>query len=245
MARLARHRNVQLIWLVLLLVLCQPFSSFAKDAATVVRAVDGDTLEVALNGRHEKVRLIGVDTPEVFESQKLHRDVARTHQDEKTIQALGKRASEFTKSLVHTGDQVELEYGQEPRDKYHRVLAFVWLADGRLLNEVIICEGFGNALTRYPFRTDYMERFRACERQAREGEKGLWGAGLAAQEPGSVSASQPTSVQSGDIHGNRRSMIYHLPTCPDYGRISPKNVVPFKSEEEASKAGYRKAKNCP
>ena len=40
-------------------------------------------------------------------------------------------------------------------------------------------------------------------------------------------------------------MIYHLPTCPDYGRISAKNVVPFKSEEEASKAGYRKAKNCP
>src|SRR5205814_3546047 len=151
--------------------LCLPFSSFAKDPATIVRAVDGDTLEVSLSGHQEKVRLIGVDTPEVFESQKLHRDIARTHQDEATIKALGKRASEFTKSLVHAGDTVQLEYDQQARDKYHRLLAFVWLADGRMLNEVLVCEGYTNAYTRYPVRSDYMERFRACERSVGEGKK--------------------------------------------------------------------------
>jgi len=154
------HRS--LFFSFLLFVLLLPLWSFAgREPATIIRAVDGDTLEVSLDGHSEKVRLIGVDTPEVHESEKLHRDSARTHQDEATIKALGQRAWDFTKSVVHAGDQVRLEYGQEPRDKYYRILAFVWLPDGRMLNETIICEGFGNAYMRYPFNPEYMERFRA------------------------------------------------------------------------------------
>src|SRR5262249_8653581 len=101
-----------------LLTLLLPLPSFAKDPATIVRVVAGDPLEVKLNDQKEKVRLIGVDTPEKFESDKLHRDAARTGQDEATIRALGERASDFTKSLIQRGDTVQLEYGQEPRDKY-------------------------------------------------------------------------------------------------------------------------------
>lgn len=232
-------------WLLLLGMVLLAVPSFARDTATVVRVVDGGTLAITLKGRPEKVRLIGVDTPEVYESDKLHRDAARTGQDEQTIQALGKRASAFAKSLVHPGDTVALEYGQELRDKYHRLLAFVWLAEGRMLNEILICKGYANALTRYPFRSDYMERFRACERQAREQSKGLWGAGLAPQEIAPTPASQTANASDGEIRGNRRSMVYHLPTCPDYSRLSAKNIVTFKSEEDARRAGYRKAKNCP
>ncbi len=92
-----------------------------------------------------------MDTPEKFESDKLHRDVARIGQDEKTIRALGERASDFTTSLVKRGDAVQLEYNQQPRDKYQRLLAFVWLSDGRMLNEMIVCKGYGSALTRYPY----------------------------------------------------------------------------------------------
>jgi micrococcal nuclease len=136
---------------------------------------------------------------------------------------------------VKRGDAVQLEYDQQQRDKFQRLLAFVWLSDGRMLNETIVCEGYGNAYTRYPFKQDYMDRFRTCER--------LWGEGLAA--PASAAASQPASAAEGEIKGNRRSMVYHLPTCPDYGRINAKNVVPFTTEEEAMKAGYRKAGNCP
>ena len=91
--------------------------SFAKDPATIIRVVDGDTIEVTLNGQKEKIRLIGVDTPKKFESDKLHRDAAHTGQDEKTIRALGERASDFTKSLVKRGDAVQLNYAQPPRDK--------------------------------------------------------------------------------------------------------------------------------
>jgi micrococcal nuclease len=81
-----------------------PVASFAKDTATIIRVVDGDTLEITLQGQPEKVRLIGIDTPGKFESDKLHRDAARTGQDKKTIRALGERASDFTKSLVKRGD---------------------------------------------------------------------------------------------------------------------------------------------
>jgi micrococcal nuclease len=229
----------------LLFVLLLPLRSFAgREPATIVRAVDGDTLEVSLNGHPEKVRLIGVDTPEVHESEKLHRDSVRTHQDEATIKALGQRAWDFTKSLVHAGDQVQLEYGQEPRDRYHRVLAFVWLPDGRMLNETIICEGYANALTRYPFRSDYMERFRACERQAREQGKGLWAAEGLREAPVAKPPSQVSTTVGDVIRGNKRSKIYHLPGCPDYSHISVSNIVEFRTEQDALQAGYRRAKNC-
>jgi micrococcal nuclease len=216
----------------------------AEDLATVVRVVDGDTLEISLGGRQEKVRLIGVDTPEVHESEKLHRDAARTRQDEATIRALGKRASNFTKSLVRAGDQVRLEYDQQQRDRYRRLLAFVWLADGRLLNEVIICEGYANAYTRYPFKQEYMDRFRACERQAREQGKGLWKEEGSQRTAGSANEHLSASASQGEIRGNKRSMLYHLPGCPSYNRISPANVIAFRSEEEAIRAGYKKAGNC-
>jgi micrococcal nuclease len=86
---------LSLLYVVLLVPL-----AVARDAATVTRVVDGDTLEITLKGKTERVRLIGVDTPEKFESDKLRRDVERTGQDEATIKQLGEQASAFTKSLV-------------------------------------------------------------------------------------------------------------------------------------------------
>jgi micrococcal nuclease len=140
----------------------------------VQRAVDGDTL-LLTNG--ERVRLIGVDTPEVHESKKLHRDAERTGRDIETIKELGKKASKFTKSLVDR-KEVRLEYDQanahiKNRDKYGRVLAYVYLKDGTFVNAEIIRQGYGFAYTLFPFR--YMEEFRRCEREARENERGLWG----------------------------------------------------------------------
>ena len=114
---------------------------YGADHALVSRVVDGDTLAILLNGHAEKIRLIGVDTPELHESEKLHRDAQRSGQDIAQIQALGRQASDFVKTIVHTGDKVSLEFDQQERDRYGRLLAFVWLADGRMLNEVIICAG--------------------------------------------------------------------------------------------------------
>jgi deoxyribonuclease-1 len=89
-----------------------------------------------------------------------------------------------------------------------------------------------------------MDRFRACERQAREQGKGLWATGFAAP-PASSATEQTSSSPTVVIRGNRRSKIYHLPSCPDYARLSVENTMLFASEADARRAGYRKAKNCP
>jgi micrococcal nuclease len=141
---------------------------------TVKRVVGGDTI-LLTNG--ERVRLIGVDTPEVNESKKLCRDAERTGRDIETIKELGKKASEFTKSLVDR-KEVRLGYDQANayighKDKYGGVLAYVYLKDGTFLNAEIIRQGYGFAYTRFPFQ--YMEEFRRYEREARENERGLWG----------------------------------------------------------------------
>ena len=122
------------------------------------RVVDGDT--IILEGQ-ERVRLIGIDTPE-------------TKHPRKPVQYFGKEASEFTRRLVE-GEKVRLEYDQERTDRYGRVLAYVYLEDGTFLNAEIIKQGYGFAYTRYPFK--YMEEFRAYEKEALESSRGLWASG--------------------------------------------------------------------
>lgn len=121
----------------------------------VERVVDGDTL--VLDGG-ERIRLIGVDTPE-------------TVHPSKPVERFGKEASAFTRRLAE-GRRVRLEFDQELHDRFGRTLAYVYLDDGTFLNSEIIRQGFGHAYTRFPFR--YLEEFRALEREARDARRGLW-----------------------------------------------------------------------
>ena len=121
----------------------------------VERVVDGDTLLLS-NG--ERVRLIGVDTPE-------------TVHPNKPVEYFGKESSNFTKKMVQ-GMKVRLEYDQTTRDKYGRLLAYVFLEDNTFLNAEIIKQGYGHAYTTYPFKL--MDEFRQYEREARENQQGLW-----------------------------------------------------------------------
>lgn len=237
-----------LFFLFIVLTLVFPGLSLAQgNTATILRVIDGDTLEVSLNGQKERVRLIGVDTPEVYESEKLHRDAERTSKDVKTIKELGARASAFTKSLARKGERVKLEYDWQKRDKYGRLLAFVWLFDGRMLNETIICAGYGNAYTAFPFKQEYIDRFLACQRVAVGEGRGLWEKVASPETPPAPPSPLVPEIpsESYEIRGNKRSMIYHIFGCPNYDDISSQNRAIFKTEEEANKAGYRKAKNCP
>src|SRR5271157_3490856 len=130
----------------------------------VVRVIDGDTIVVQVNGHPETVRLIGVDTPE-------------TKDPRKPVEYFGKEASRFTASLVK-GQQVRLEIQTSPtsRDKYGRLLAYVFReSDDLLVNKEIIRQGYGHAYTKYPFDPARMEEFRSAEREAREKQRGLWG----------------------------------------------------------------------
>ncbi len=135
----------------------------------VTRAVDGDTL-VLESG--ERVRLIGIDTPEMHESKKLYRDAQRTKQDVTTIQKLGGRAYEFTKGLVE-GKRVSLEFDVEKYDRYKRLLAYVYLKDGTFVNAKIVEEGYASLMT-YPPNVKYADLFLKLYREARENNRGLW-----------------------------------------------------------------------
>ena len=121
----------------------------------VLRVVDGDTLEIELIG---EVRLIGVDTPELYHPLK-------------PVQFFAREASDLVKELV-AGLPVRLEYDREKKDKYGRTLAYVYLSDGRCLNEEIIRRGYGFAYTRFPFK--YLMKYRQLEAQARAKGLGLW-----------------------------------------------------------------------
>jgi micrococcal nuclease len=135
----------------------------------VTRAVDGDTLVLENN---ERVRLIGIDTPEMHESNKLYRDAQRSGQDIATIKQLGRRAYEFTKKLVE-GKRVRLEFDAERFDKYKRILAYVYLPDGTFVNAAIVEQGYASLMT-YPPNVKYADLFLRLYREARQNKRGLW-----------------------------------------------------------------------
>jgi len=133
------------------------------------RVIDGDTIELESG---ERVRLIGIDTPEVHESNKLHRDSQRTGQDMRTIQELGKRAWDFTKKLVE-GKRVALEFDVEKYDKYNRLLAYAYLKDGTFVNAEIIKQGYASLMT-FPPNVKYADLFLKLYQEARANKRGLW-----------------------------------------------------------------------
>ncbi len=142
---------------------------------TVLHVVDGDTFHCLLpSGEEVKVRLIGVDTPESSDNPKARRDVERTGRSLEEIIKMGKMAKEYTKKLLPKGEKVYLEFDVQKTDRYGRLLAYVWLPDGRMLNEVLVKEGFAQVYT-VPPNVKYQERLLQAQRYARENRKGLWG----------------------------------------------------------------------
>lgn len=185
----------------------------------VTDVVDGDTVHVGRGWRRTTVRLIGVDAPE-------------TVHPEKPVEFYGREASEFTaRSLA--GEWVRLEF--EPGDQidvYGRLLAYIFLEDGRLLNRDLVRHGYARAYTRFPFR--YQEEFRLTEMEARNAGRGLW-----SRQKREATSAHPLE---GKIIGNRRSKVFHVPGQQNYDRVSDENRISFDTEEEARRAGYRRAK---
>ncbi|MCA9329121.1 thermonuclease family protein [Candidatus Saccharibacteria bacterium] len=127
---------------------------------TVVNFVDGDTIAVDMDGVTEKVRLIGVDTPE-------------THDPRKTVQCFGQAASSYTRQLIGNNKvRLEADSTNTNRDRYQRLLRYVYLPDGRLVNAEIIKNGYGFAYTYFPFTK--LEDFKTYQTQAKDAQLGLW-----------------------------------------------------------------------
>lgn len=202
------------------------------EAGTVLRVVDGDTLQVRIDGRKEKVRLIGVDTPESVDPRR-------------PVQPFGKEAAEFTRRLAG-GKAVTLrgEDGTPGRDRYNRLLRYVYLPDGTLLNAEIIRQGYGHAYVRQPFSR--LEEFRTYERQAREKGLGLWARGAPGGRPTAArrTVSQPPPAGKAAFVGSIRGRVYHRPGCERAGKIVPANRITFIGTREARSAGYAPCKAC-
>jgi micrococcal nuclease len=156
-------------------ILLRPWDSFRGESSggeasrhligRVVRAVDGDTLEVAIDdGATETVRLIGVDTPE-------------TVKPDTPVQCFGPQASAFEHRTVE-GRRVRLQVGVEPRDTYGRLLAYVWILGPprpRFLEVELLRRGLARTLTFHP-NDRFAPRFEKLERIAAKRGKGLWNA---------------------------------------------------------------------
>jgi micrococcal nuclease len=129
----------------------------------VVAVIDGDTLIIKTKDIEEKVRLIGIDTPEVDRNQG-------------DPECFGTEATKRTKELTYQQTvTIELDESQGTRDMYGRLLAYVRLSDGRLLNEILVADGYAREFT-YNKPYLYQKELRAAEVSARSQQKGLWGA---------------------------------------------------------------------
>lgn len=136
--------------------------------AVVIRHTDGDTARFRLDsGAEEKVRFIGIDTPEVGEN----------------LEPLGEEASAYTAEAIPVGTKVWLETDAELRDRHGRLLAYVWLEEPttdneaevreKMLNARLVLDGYAQAFT-YPPNVKYTATLKDLQAEAREANRGLW-----------------------------------------------------------------------
>jgi micrococcal nuclease len=128
----------------------------------VVQVIDGDTVELRIGASTERVRLLGVDTPET-----VHPD--------RPVECWGPEASARTKALLPPGTDVLIQRDREARDRYGRLLAYLWRATDRLfVNEVLLSEGAGDVLVIAP-NTSRRRQLTSAARAARAAQVGRWG----------------------------------------------------------------------
>lgn len=138
----------------------KPTSFTETKLCSVIRVIDGDTFECSLSvGNKEIIRLIGVDTPE-------------TKHPTKAIEYYGNVAEKYTRETL-TAKQVRLELDIQARDKYGRLLAYVYLSDGTFFNALLVQEGYAQVST-VPPNVKYQDLFLKLQRDARENNRGLW-----------------------------------------------------------------------
>ena len=127
----------------------------------VLYVIDGDTLMINIDGIETKVRLIGINTPE------------SVSYDESRNNYYGKKASDYTKSLIEKDNKVYLEYDEEKQDKYGRDLAYVYFKDGQMLNYILLQKGYAQTMTIAP-NTKHSAEFKEAETYAKNYKVGFW-----------------------------------------------------------------------
>lgn len=230
----------------ILLINILSLPSLAKEYnATILSNHDGDTITVSINGKKEKVRLLGVDTAEMGQG------------------TWGKKAKDFTQGLTK-GKTAKLETDIQERDKYGRLLAYVYV-NNIFVNLELIKQGYAQLLTYSP-NVKYVDSFTKAQSQARQNSLGIWGTDGLKQSPYEYrhGGKKNTKVQSVKnnvvtpkvtsnknsvkvssksntvlVHVNHKSGIYHFAGCRYY---DCKNCDIELTEQQAINQGYRHCK---
>ncbi len=132
-----------------------------EDQVFISRVIDGDTVIVRMpDGSEERVRLLLIDTPE------------SVHPTE-PVQKFGPEASAFAKETLKTGDKVTLEKGNPERDRYDRLLGYIWVGDTNF-NQLMIEKAYARVAYVYEPNTKYIEEFREAEQKAKDKKLNIW-----------------------------------------------------------------------
>jgi len=199
---------------------------------SVISVVDGDTIKINLDGTTETLRLIGIDTPEILDPRK-------------SVQCFGKEASNKAKELLSNKKvRIEKDSTQGDRDKYGRLLVYVWRDDGLFYNDHMIKTGYAHEYT-YNLPYKYQVQFKASEKYARENQLGLWSpttcngdttqsASSSTSNSSSTSTGTTTQTSSGKYYTSSyaSSKYYYPESCDAWKSLSPSYLKVFNSLQE-------------
>ena len=173
----------------------------------VIKVIDGDTIDVEINGKKETLRLIGINTPETVDPRK-------------PVQCFGREASNKAKEVL-SGKMVRLEADQTQgeRDKYKRLLRYVFLEDGTNFNKFMIVEGYAHEYT-YNIPYKYQKEFKEAEATAQKGKIGLWAdaacsGSTSISTQSSVIATQAANIPNGKYECNCGKTCSKISTCEE------------------------------
>ena len=202
----------------------------------VVEVVDGDTIKVSIDGKSETIRMIGIDTPESVHPTK-------------PVQCFGLEASNKTKSLL-LNKNVKLlsDDSQGDKDKYNRMLRFVFLENGTNFNETMIKEGYGYEYT-YSKAYKFQTQFKNAEAEAKNNKKGLWADGACATSTTNKTEDTTTSTNSSKhtyyTSSHYSSKLYYCDTDKSWEGLSKDYLKTYISETELLKTYPTKTLNEP
>ena len=203
-------RRNRFILLVILVTVCLSLTPASYHNVKFV--YDGDT--ILLKGG-EKVRYLGIDAPEI------------DHEGGKS-EFMAHAARDLNLRLVN-GAQVRLEYDQEKRDRYGRLLSYVFLKNGNMVNATLVRRGLAHVTLRNQ-NLKYKGLLLDCQRKAMKDKLGIW--------------NRPFKRVEKSYLGNLSSYRFHRPNCPFGSKISRRNLVRFKTRHDAFREGYSPCKRC-
>ena len=146
---------------------------YARQKTTVTRIIDGDVIQIIYGGVEKRVRLIGIDAPESRIDREALKEANVSEHDIEAIVEMGAKAKAYVNGLIKRGNFITIEFDVKEMDRYGRLLCYVYLSNGKMLNEEIVRAGYANAKS-IPPNVKYKDRFLNAFKYAKESERGLW-----------------------------------------------------------------------